>query len=818
MRKKQPWLVIVFLLIASVSLQAQLVEAIDISDMIYVPDDGQYGPWEMDAAGTYILGNKMQGDEYNLKKVVRHQTSHFVNGDNYWPGSWGSTNWQGSGGQVSEANAIASNGSVVGSFTWDYFEYDADGDTIPDTLFNATIASIADAATWGEWKPLGGILDDSLAYGSMNFSKAKLISDNGNVIFGTMAYADTNDWGNDTNFDVPFVYHLDSMRLDMDLPGLESGSNIVGLSGDGSILVGSSKIGWTSYPFIWTQNEAGTYDTTRLDSPIVDMSQTRISANGEYITGAGQFTFNGQPTYMMTNVDGVITTTQMAGLPGMLGGAGARSVANDGTAFGLFQEAGGPWGGPMHAWMWHAEGGAKSVGYAMEALGLEAPEPGTGPFNLVQVLAADTTGKKLFLNWQNDFWEARYHWVVLPDVAPPVHLEIGYDNDNHVIPATLELEWENVMPHAYTYRLDVSYMPYGGTWGEWTELANNYADDDYDHDITEGGYYKYRVVSLYGADESIETVSMPYEVRRLMDEPAIIAVSDVPEDQGGKVVVNFAASGFDILGDMTNELYTVETLIGEEWVAVGNTAAYGSNEYNVLINTLHNSTDDGATNSQDYRVIAALGEDVFISEVASGYSTDDIAPPVPNGVAQAIVGNDVVISWDPVNINDLGYYVIYRGTNSEMTDGVEIGQSASTEYVDASIDHSVPGTYYYSVAGLDIHENLGDASDAVMATIVNIDNAALPESFAMDQNYPNPFNPSTQINFSLPEASEMTLTVYDLSGRQIVRLVESSMSAGYHQVVWNGLNTQGESVSTGMYIYRMQAGNFSETRKMTYLR
>ncbi|MBC8376101.1 MAG: T9SS type A sorting domain-containing protein [FCB group bacterium] len=818
MKRTQPWLVIVFLLIASVSLQAQLVEAIDITNMIYVPDDGQYGPWKMDAGGKYILGNKMPG-EWDLHRVVRHETANFVNGDNYWPGSYGSINWQGSGGQISQANAIASNGAVVGSFTWDYFEYDADGDTLPDTLFNATIASIADPALWGEWKTLGGILDDSLAYGSTSFSKASLISDDGNVIFGTMAYADTNEWGGDQNFDVPFIYHLDSMHLDMDLPGRSGGSIISTMSGDGSILIGSSKVGWTSYPFIWRQNAEGGYDSTAVDSPIVDMGQARISVNGKHITGNGPFNFNGQAAYMMTEIDGVDTLMQMAGLPGMLGGPGAKSVSNDGTAFGLFQEVGGPWGGPMHPWMWHAEGGAKDVAYALESLGMEIPTGEQAPFDQGQIISADSTGKKLFVNWTNANWEAAYSWVILPDVAPPTHLEIAYDNDNHVVPATLELEWENVLPYAYTYRLEVSYMPYGGTWGTWTELANNYDDDDFDHAITEGGYYKYQIVSLYGADESMATESMPYEVRRLMDEPAIIAVTDVPEDQGGKVVVSFAASGFDILGDMTNELYTVESYIADQWVAVGNTAAYGSNEYSVLVNTIHDSMDEGVTNAQDYRIVAALGEDAFISATASGYSTDDIAPPVPTGLAGEILdGTGIALSWDPVNINDLGLYEVYRGSNPEMTDGVVIGQTASTDYTDSDVDFVNGATYYYAVAGLDIHENLGEATSSFVMTVVNIDLQGLPEEFALNQNYPNPFNPSTSINFSLPEASEMTLTVYDLSGREVARLVDASMNAGFHQVIWNGLTAQGETLSTGMYIYRMQAGTYTETRKMTYLR
>ena len=815
MRKMQPWLIIGIILIAAVSLQAQLVEQADISNILAF-DDSQYGPWYMDQAGNYVVATT--GPENSPNRVYKWDTYQFANWEDWMsPGQVGGSPWDGA---VSSISGIASTGTVIGTFTYPEYYHNTNGDTIPDTLFNAQIpaAAVNGSPHWGAWVPMG-ILGDTLAYGSLNFGTAKVISNDGNVIAGTMSIQEEGDWG-PTNNNVGFAFSLDSMRLEP-LHRLSEGaaSSVSAISGDGSVIVGTSNLGWTGYPFIWTRNAEGGYDTTRVDSPIVDMSTSQISENGQHYSGNGAFSFNGQAAYMMTEIDGVDTLVQMPGLPGLLGGPGVRSIANDGTAFGVFQEAGGPWGGPMHAWMWHHEGGAKPVAYAMEALGLETPEPGMAPFNLVQVLAADTSGKKLLLNWQNDNWEARYSWVVLPDVVPPVHLEIAYDGDNHVIPATLEMEWENVMPYNYTYRVEYAYMPYGGTWGEWTELANNYDDDDFDHAISEGGYYKYQVVSLYGADESMATQSEVFEVRRLMDEPAIIAVADVPEDQGGKVIVNFAASGFDILGGMTNELYTIETMIGDDWVAVATTAAYGSNEYSVLVNTINDSMDEGTTNSQDFRVVAALGEDAFMSATASGYSVDNIAPPVPTGLAGEVLdGTGIALTWDAVNINDLGLYEVYRGTNTEMTDGEIIAQTASSEYTDTDIDFANGVTYYYAVAGLDIHENLGEASSSVIMTVVSVDLQAIPTEFAMNQNYPNPFNPSTQINFSLPEASEMTLTVYDLSGRQIVRLVETSMSAGYHQVIWNGMNAQGESVSTGMYIYRMQAGNFSETRKMTYLR
>jgi len=94
----------------------------------------------------------------------------------------------------------------------------------------------------------------------------------------------------------------------------------------------------------------------------------------------------------------------------------------------------------------------------------------------------------------------------------------------------------------------------------------------------------------------------------------------------------------------------------------------------------------------------------------------------------------------------------------------------------------------------------------------------LPDHFALHDNYPNPFNPSTAIQYDLPKASDVTLTVYNLLGSKVATLVNSHQEAGTHTVQWTGKNQQGYSVSTGVYFYRITAGDFSNTRKMIYMK
>jgi hypothetical protein len=93
-----------------------------------------------------------------------------------------------------------------------------------------------------------------------------------------------------------------------------------------------------------------------------------------------------------------------------------------------------------------------------------------------------------------------------------------------------------------------------------------------------------------------------------------------------------------------------------------------------------------------------------------------------------------------------------------------------------------------------------------------------PSTFALSQNYPNPFNPTTNIEFAIPQHETVKLEVYDILGRLVTTLANSDMPAGTYKVIWNGKDSNGLSVASGLYLYRLQAGSFTSVKKMLMLK
>jgi len=137
----------------------------------------------------------------------------------------------------------------------------------------------------------------------------------------------------------------------------------------------------------------------------------------------------------------------------------------------------------------------------------------------------------------------------------------------------------------------------------------------------------------------------------------------------------------------------------------------------------------------------------------------------------------------------------------------------------------VPGARtVYNVAEAITYEADGSVGSIGKPLILSTEGIAfeitdnIPTRYSLSQNYPNPFNPLTRIEYGLPEQSHATIEVFNVLGQRVRTLVSAIQPAGRHRVVWDGKDDQGRDVGSGIYFYRLQAGEFSESKKMVILK
>lgn len=176
--------------------------------------------------------------------------------------------------------------------------------------------------------------------------------------------------------------------------------------------------------------------------------------------------------------------------------------------------------------------------------------------------------------------------------------------------------------------------------------------------------------------------------------------------------------------------------------------------------------------------------------------------------------NSISLSWSAsVNEHIKGYKVFFDTSSLkyQYEDSVDVGniQSHTLTGLTANIN------YYIAVTAYDSSGNESWYSNPIIKTLTGIiqKSSDIPTGFRLEQNFPNPFNPSTTISFSLPLKSRVTLKVFDVLGREVTTLVKDELPAGNHAQRWNATH-----VSSGVYFYRLQAGSFTETKKLVLLK
>jgi hypothetical protein len=340
----------------------------------------------------------------------------------------------------------------------------------------------------------------------------------------------------------------------------------------------------------------------------------------------------------------------------------------------------------------------------------------------------------------------------------------------------------------------------------------------------------------FGRVRAFEAVALAMDPVSL--GPTVVSVRDVPNDQGGRVGVRWAASSLDenvnglpkysvwralpagAAKPADGGIYRVAR-IGEteyvwEWLA--DCPALRLPSYGYTAETLFDSmsTTNGVHN---FMVVAhTYNPDVFfMSDPAGGYSVDNLAPAAPK-IAGIWSAGRVSLSWAANTETDFKQYVVYRSGSAGLNpaNSTPLIVTTDTLFVD---EHPLTDTTYYVVVAQDIHENLSPKSNEIAAVApVSVLVSSQPVPFSLSQNVPNPFNPSTTLRFGLPEAGQVRLAVYDVTGALVRTLVDGHVDAGMREVAWDGTDAAGREVASGVYVYRLTAKQGMVTKRMVLAR
>jgi 6-phosphogluconolactonase (cycloisomerase 2 family) len=192
----------------------------------------------------------------------------------------------------------------------------------------------------------------------------------------------------------------------------------------------------------------------------------------------------------------------------------------------------------------------------------------------------------------------------------------------------------------------------------------------------------------------------------------------------------------------------------------------------------------------------------------------------------AVENTGIVISWTSNTEANCAGYNIHRSLQADegyvkLNPSLIAAQGNSTTGAGYSYtDNPEQGaSFYYKLEDVNLQGESGYHEPVyVSLTSVDKNQNAVPDKYLLSQNYPNPFNPVTTINFGLPKPGLVEIFIYDINGKLVNRLISEQKAAGYHSVRWNAKNKNGSRLTSGIYYYKLTAGDFQQTNKMILMK
>jgi hypothetical protein len=368
----------------------------------------------------------------------------------------------------------------------------------------------------------------------------------------------------------------------------------------------------------------------------------------------------------------------------------------------------------------------------------------------------------------------------------------------------------------YKLHTDVAWTQVGGT----PTVSNVYTNFVNLPTLTWGGYYDWRVGTWDGVSATYNVLGQAsfYVTGGTSNPPVLSNPADASTVYSTTAYLSWYVNGTTV---------GIQNFILEYSPSPNFTNPLLTTTEILSANT-QNKNLSGLTSGASYwwRVRAWYGGAMYADSPVYSFTVDlgslsVVQPKIggPNNIT--IVTKSPVLSWyNQAQVAPTQKYELEISKNSSFAGSTVYQSISQTKQTLANLENT---NYYWRVRGKsqsgDVSYYSGVGKFTVNTGAVGVEKTAeIPTAFDLKQNYPNPFNPTTTIKFSLPEASFVSLKVFDVLGREIKTLISNEMTAGSHVINWNGDDESGRKVASGNYIYRISAGKFNQARKMTLLK
>jgi hypothetical protein len=241
----------------------------------------------------------------------------------------------------------------------------------------------------------------------------------------------------------------------------------------------------------------------------------------------------------------------------------------------------------------------------------------------------------------------------------------------------------------------------------------------------------------------------------------------------------------------------------------------------------------GMTNGRLYAINPIDGDTTYVGTASgklySGFSLSPTSNQLWASVRPPLSGRDSIYIIDrstgtttTIGRTGLGSITPYIAFNAHGNLFALIGSGGQVNSLYSLDTLTAAGTLIGSTGVTGLQAIAMRTDSAGVVSVGPAPPSGIPESFELEQNYPNPFNPVTQIRYGLPSQSTVTLTIHNILGQEVARLVDGVESAGYHEVAWVGTNTKGVAAASGLYFYKLEASGdgkvFTDIKKMLLLK